>query len=132
MGSGDKFMMGEARPERVPKKVVNDLTKQFNEAFTTVGPVEMEWVYDGFSVWIVQLHKQKDSVTSEKNIIYPGNPKSFVKFKTSLGLEKLRELISGTDPTSKGIILVGDVGITSHFGDLLRNSKIPSKIDRKA
>ena len=90
----------------------------------------MEWVYDGLIVWIVQLHRQKDEITSEGNIIYPGSPASFHIFHTERGLESLRELISEVKGTSKGILLMGDVGITSHFGDLLRNAKIPSKIER--
>jgi len=30
------------------------------------------------------------------------------------------------------VVLVGNVGITSHFGDLLRGARIPSRIERPA
>ena len=47
------------------------------------------------------------------------------------GLESLRGLIASLKAGgNKGITLRGDIGLTSHFGDLLRRSKIPSRIKR--
>lgn len=129
-GRGDNFMMGRARPEKLPQEVIAAVKKQHQKAHNNLGPIEMEWVYDGLTVWIVQLSKIKSQVVLGENIIYPGKPKSFHKFYTSKGLEALRQLVSRVKDTSKGIILIGDVGITSHFGDLLRSAKIPSKIKR--
>jgi hypothetical protein len=47
-------------------------------------------------------------------------------------LEALRKLIAaiGEKNTDTGIILPGDVGITSHFGDLLRRARIPSRLKK--
>jgi hypothetical protein len=129
-GRGDGFMIGQAKPEKLPPEVIDAVTKQHKKAYDILGPIEMEWVYDGLTVWIVQLHRQKDEVALEGNIIYPGTPASFHPFHTEQGLESLRELIAEVKGSSKGILLIGDVGITSHFGDLLRNAKIPSKIER--
>ena len=35
----------------------------------------------------------------------------------------------GADYFGEGITIVGDVGVTSHFGDLLREAKIPSRVE---
>jgi len=129
-GRGDGFMIGRAKPIKLPPEVIDAVKTQHKKAYDILGPIEMEWVYDGLTVWIVQLHKQKDVIIVKGNIIYPGSPKSFHTFDTAQGLESLRELISKIQGTSKGILLKGDVGITSHFGDILRNAKIPSRIER--
>lgn len=129
-GRGDYFMVGRAKPEKLPIEVIGAVEKQHKKAYNYLGPVEMEWVYDGLTVWTVQLHKQKGQIPLDKNIIYPGHANTFIKFRTSLGLDALRMLVSKIKGTTRGIILFGDVGITSHFGDLLRNAKIPSKIER--
>jgi len=129
-GRGDGFMVGNAKPEKLPKEVVDAVKKQHGKVYGALGPIEMEWVYDGLSVWIVQLHRLKEKIAVTKNIIYPGTPESFQTFDTNEGLESLRTLISEIEGTSHGITLRGDVGITSHFGDLLRSAKIPSRIER--
>ena len=53
------------------------------------------------------------------------------RFEVKRGIEALRKLVdelrSGGE--NHGIILVGNVGITSHFGDILRRSGIPSRIE---
>jgi len=129
-GRGDGFMIGQAKPEKLPPEVIYAVKKQHKKAYDILGPIEMEWVYDGLTVWIVQLHRQKDEVILKGNIIYPGKLTSFHTFHTAQGLESLRKLIAKVQGSSKGILLMGDVGITSHFGDLLRNAKIPSRIER--
>ena len=44
----------------------------------------------------------------------------------------LRELIATINGAGDGIILVGRIGITSHFGDVLRRARIPSRIEEPA
>ena len=86
----------------------------------------MEWVADASQVWIVQLHC--GATKSSGSIIYPGNPSQYHEFDVEKGLEALRELVSSISNQNEGILLLGDVGITSHFGDVLRRAEIPSKI----
>lgn len=126
-GRGDEFMLGRAAPEALPVEVVKAVTNLYNQASEHLGPIEMEWVYDGQMAWIVQLNKGTKSTVGD--IIFPGKPKSIHRFEVENGLESLRELISKLC-SSEGVILVGDVGITSHFGDILRRAKIPSRIER--
>jgi hypothetical protein len=90
----------------------------------------MEWVFDGSEVWVVQLHKGGVSSTSTSTIV-PGQPSTFREFDVSLGLEALRLLLPDVQQLGEGILLIGDVGITSHFGDLLRRAGIPSTLVRR-
>jgi hypothetical protein len=95
-----------------------------------LGPCSFEWVYDydATKAWIVQLHRGVSS--SVGKVIYPG-PDGLLahRFHVSEGLEALRTLIRELDPEKDMVIVVGEVGITSHFGDLLRQAKIHSFIE---
>ena len=93
-----------------------------------LGNVSIEWVYDGKNVWIVQLNQLKNKII--KDIIVEGNPEKYIKFDVREGLNKLRDLITEIRNKNMGIELIGNIGITSHFGDLLRQSNIPSRIIR--
>ena len=129
-GMGDAFMVGEASPQELPGEVTKTVRELYLAAFHLLGPLEMEWVYDGKKAWVVQLHKSR--VSSSAEVIYPGEPGTFVRFNVGDGLEALREsiaLIKGQTP-GVGIILVGDIGITSHFGDILRKAEIPSRVEK--
>lgn len=123
-GRGDEFMLGKATGN-LPDGVLTAVTAEFEKAYANFGPVEMEWVFDGQKVWIVQLHRSMEA-EGDPNIIVPGVATEFIDFKVKDGLESLRELISHLSRTGKGIRLVGNVGVTSHFGDVLRKSGIPS------
>ena len=59
--------------------------------------------------------------------IHPGTPSRWRRFDPSLGLEHLRRLIATVAP-DEGIEIAGDVGVTSHAGDLLRRASIPSRL----
>lgn len=127
-GRGDAFMLGDAPPETLPREVENAVRGLYEAAFEKLGRVEMEWVYDGKKAWVVQLHKSRGG--SAGDVIVPGTRERFITFEVSDGLNALRKMISEIRDASVGIILVGDVGITSHFGDLLRKAEIPSRIER--
>lgn len=122
-GYGDAFMVGEVGRDDLPKEVVSAVTEVYESARAQLGAIRFEWVWDGTRVWIVQLHV--GATESSGNVIYPGEPSAWIDVQTSDGLEKLREVIS-TIQSGTGIKLHGNVGITSHFGDVLRKAKIPS------
>ncbi len=124
---GPDFMAGRASPEELPSEVIIAVSKTSALAAKQLGPVRIEWVYDGAVVWVVQLHI--GSVPSHHQVIYPGQVNEYERFDVTLGLEALRDLILTVKGNKKGIILVGRVGVTSHFGDILRKSKIPSRIE---
>lgn len=132
-GKGDKFMVGEQNRENLPQKVVNmvrNLNNQLRMYHKVMGDVSIEWVYDGMNVWVVQLNQIKLHLDSNKSdsIIVPGNPNYYEKVYVNDGLDSLREKIQLYKNKGVGIELIGNIGVTSHFGDLLRLYNIPSII----
>lgn len=128
-GTGDQFMLGQSFKHDLPYDVKNQLNKVMNKLRnynSLLGDVSIEWVYDGNEIWIVQLNQLKTN--GYGNIIVPGNPSCYEQFNVKQGLESLRDTIKSIQNKNIGIELIGSVGITSHFGDLLRQSNIPSRI----
>jgi hypothetical protein len=127
-GYGDAFMLGRTPPQYLPPSVIEKVEASFDAATTQLGPVRFEWVLDDQCVWIVQLHRGVTMTTG--GTIYPGKPTVEHRFRVERGLDALRSLISELPRGTKhGIILLGQVGVTSHFGDLLRRARIPSRVE---
>lgn len=124
-GFGDEFMVGERAPESLPTVVRDGVLATYETAAAILGPVRFEWVHDGRAVWVVQLHKGA-SITQGRTLV-PGHAERWHRFEVTRGISALRELIATCN--SDGVILIGRVGITSHFGDLLRRARIPSRIE---
>jgi hypothetical protein len=127
-GFGDEFMVGQAGAEELPEEVRAVVTRLFDSLSAHLGPVRMEWVHDGRAVWLVQLHR--GATQTSGSTIYPGAAPRYHAFRVEQGIEALRALISEVQGSGEGIVLVGNVGVTSHFGDLLRRARIPSHIER--
>ncbi len=126
-GFGEEFMTGRKAATELPAEVKDLVRDLYEKARVHLGPVRMEWVADQDKVWVVQLHR--GATKSSGSVVYPGDASSYHRFKVERGLEELRQLISEVRGTDQGVILVGDVGVTSHFGDVLRRAEIPSKIE---
>ena len=126
-GFGEDFMIGQKKPTILPDRIIRSVQALYNQVYAKLGPVRMEWVADSKRVWIVQLHS--GATKSSGRTIYPGHVLSYHKFEVERGLEELRKLVSTIQGKGEGIVLVGNVGITSHFGDVLRRAEIPSKIE---
>lgn len=129
-GKGDAFMAGEAPPDTLPPAVVRAVTELYHRLSDRLHPISMEWVYDGRQVWVVQLHR-RGIPTTAPGVIVPGEAEYYHRFEVKRGIEALRRLVDevGAEGKEHGIILVGNVGVTSHFGDILRRSGIVSRID---
>ncbi len=125
-GWGEDFMLGQAAPEKLPRRVVGAVEELYEVAAATLGPVRMEWVFDGRHVWVVQFHK--GATKSSGGTIVPGEPVRFRRFDVSEGVDALRTVAADAQTKGEGIELVGNVGVTSHFGDILRRQGVPSKI----
>jgi hypothetical protein len=126
-GRGDRFMLGDMPPEPLPARISSDVRAALKRASSSLGDARVEWAHDGESVWILQLHR--GSVESLGRVIYPGESSVEHSFRVEQGLEALRELAASVEGTGEGIVLVGQVGVTSHFGDVLRRAQIPSRIE---
>jgi hypothetical protein len=105
--------------------VADDVRRVGAHAAAALGPVRFEWAHDGDQVWVLQLHLAE--AAGSETTIHPGAPSRWRRFDPSLGLEKLRELIASVDG-DEGIEIAGQIGVTSHAGDLLRRAAVPSRL----
>jgi hypothetical protein len=44
------------------------------------------------------------------------------------GIEAFREVVAEAMSKGEGVVILGNVGVTSHFGDILRKAQVPSRI----
>jgi hypothetical protein len=136
-GKGDQFMVGEKNTEKLPEEViraVQDLNNKIRLQHKILGDISIEWVYDGENVWIVQMNQlriKSEAEYNQKQVIVSGNPTHYEKVYVNDGLDNLRNKIKQLDKRNVGIELIGNIGITSHFGDLLRLAGIPSILLRE-
>lgn len=128
-GKGDEFMLGRVQPRRLPAKVIDDIRNVDQLLRQRLGHVRFEWVHDGERVWIVQLHKGATKSTS--TTLVPGDPSEWFAFKSEQGLEALREFLNAL-PVGAGVLMEGEVGLTSHLADLVRKSGRPTRLVRLA
>jgi hypothetical protein len=118
-------MLARAAPARLPERVLDDVRRVGAGAEAALGPVRLEWAHDGDQAWVLQL--QLATVASSPTTICPGTASRWHRFDPSLGLERLRELIASVGQ-GEGIEVAGDIGVTSHAGDLLRRAAVPSRL----
>ena len=120
-------MLGQRTFEVLPPEIIADVEKTYVEAASAIGAVRFEWVHDGERVWIVQLHKGGTSSTAAT--LVPGEAAKWAVFDASRGLEELRRFLEGL-PHDVGVCVEGEIGLTSHFADLLRKTKRPARISK--
>jgi len=128
-GSGEDFMLGKIGPEKLPANVKYAVLNLYEHAYKHLNAVEMEWVHDGNSPWIVQIHKSYIASNVKSTSLSFQQLEKYHYFDIQLGIEALRKLINTLKGQNQGIILVGNIGITSHFGDILRSAGIPYQIE---
>jgi hypothetical protein len=124
-GEGDRFMLGIDPPEALPVEVVWAVERAFSALSARLGPVRFEWVHDGDTAWIVQLHRGA-TLTSAATIV-PGDATSWQEFRVEKGLEQLRSVLDSM-PSGAGLMLVGEVGLTSHVADIVRRAGVPARL----
>ena len=124
-GEGEALMLGTALPEDLPQSIIDDVIGLFNKASEKLGVVRFEWVHDGSQVWIVQLHR--GGTTTQDGVIVPGEALVWKEFEIARGLPLLRAELQKMVP-GEGILIVGQMGLTSHVADVLRKSKIPARM----
>ena len=93
-----------------------------------MGPAGIEWVFDGNTVWLVQLNitdSQHRHVAFGKNI-------QWVEFQFGKGmLEDFRRKVIEFRGTGKGLIIIGDVSPLSHLGEIAENQNVPVLFTRQ-
>jgi hypothetical protein len=128
-GEGDRFMLGQRGPERLPTEIAAAVERTYVDAVSAIGAVRFEWVHDGERVWIVQLHR--GGTNSAAATLVPGEAAKWVVFKASQGLDELRHFLASL-PADVGVRIEGEIGLTSHFADLLRKTKRPARISGRS
>jgi hypothetical protein len=126
-GYGDSLMLGRMTPSDLPSSVENRVRELYDLLWHDLGSIRLEWVDDGTDVWVLQL--QQEIAKSSGTVIVPGETDRFIEFQADEGLEKLRSIVRSVEPNT-GVILVGNVGMTSHMADVLRRAEIPSRLVR--
>jgi hypothetical protein len=129
-GQGDKFMVGGKVRQDVLATVHAAVNKLHNELVSRLRSVKFEWVWDGAHPWIVQLHRSPKAIS--RDIIYPGEPSNWEvfnphAFSSEDVLGQLRELVARVAGKDIGVIVSGDIGVTSHVGDILSEACVPSR-----
>src|SRR5580704_2146826 len=129
-GFGDDFMLGRVGPSHLEASLVTRLEDLHSTLRHRVGSVRAEWVFDGQTIWVIQL--QQEAPISSGRTIVPGEVDSELEFDVSDGLSGLRELVELAREGRVGIKIVGNVGMTSHIADVLRRHNVPSRIVPRA
>lgn len=124
-GEGDRLMLGLDRPEPLPAFVADDVKSLHRRLCATLGPVRFEWVHDGLRAWVVQLHL--GATRSAGSVLVPGDADAWVEFAVEGGLSALRKTLDEL-PEGTGLLLVGEVGLTSHVADLVRRAGSPARL----
>jgi hypothetical protein len=124
-GEGETFMKGESGAERLPSHVTAEVEELFEMAKAILGAIRFEWAYDGQTAWLLQLHR--GATQSAGNVIFPGDARQWKAFNPAAGLEVLREMIASSGP-GDGLMVTGEIGLTSHLADLIRRAGIPAQI----
>ena len=124
-GEGDKLMLGLNKPEPLPGHVVDEVRAVHQRLSSALGPVRLEWVHDGARAWVLQLHL--GATASLGSTLVPGDAESWVRFQVERGLAPLRDTLAAL-PERTGIVLVGEVGLTSHVADLVRKAGAPARL----
>lgn len=126
-GEGDRFMLGLDLPETLPEAIVSDVHEIHSRLATPLGPVRFEWVHDGSQAWVLQLHR--GATTSSGSILVPGEPDVWERIDATKPLDEIRAAVDGMDHDI-GLILVGDVGLTSHIADVVRKAGRPARLEQ--
>ena len=124
-GEGDKLMLGLQRPEPLPGHVADEVRAVHQRLSAALGPVRLEWVHDGVRTWVIQLNL--GATASTGSTLVPGDAETWIRFPVERGLARLRDTLKSL-PTGAGIVLVGEVGLTSHIADVVRKAGAPARL----
>lgn len=121
-GYGDDFMLGLKAAAPLPAAVHDAVAAAVARLAAAFGPVTCEWVYAAGRVWIVQVNQVHTAQA------HPGDV-TWLDFDATDGLEALRTMVSELE-LGHGIVVHGNVGVTSHIGDVLRRACVPHLFQR--
>jgi hypothetical protein len=127
-GIGSSFMLGQKAAQLLPSTTIAAVRLLMDNLVRVVGgTLKIEWAYGENIVWILQMQQLDHPVRDA--VVVPGEATRFRRFDVGDGIEQFREFTAKAKAVGDGIVLVGSVGVTSHFGDILRRSGVPSRIE---
>lgn len=127
-GIGTEFMLGLQPPQTLPSKTVSAVRDLMANIIRVVGgTLKIEWAFDDELVWILQMQQVEHA--TQGVVVVPGNAEHLRRFDVTAGIDRFREFVADAKRSGDGVLIVGSVGITSHFGDILRRSGVPSRIE---
>jgi len=124
-GAGDRLMLGLDRPEPLPTFVTEEVEAVHRRLSAILGPLRLEWVHDDRRAWVVQL--QLGATQTTGSVLVPGEASNWVEFRVQDGIEQLRKRLDGLVGDT-GLVLIGEVGVTSHIADLVRRAGAPARL----
>lgn len=127
-GEGDAFMLGTALPQDLPEPLRRDVAALHAHLADQLGPVRLEWVHDGAGAWLVQLHV--GATRTSASALVEGDAERWYRFPVERGLAELRRFLADL-PGQAGLVIEGDVGLTSHIADVVRKWGRPARIERR-
>jgi hypothetical protein len=127
-GEGDAFMVGAAGATELPPEVLCSVRDAHRQACDLLGPVDLEWVFDGTLVWIVQV--SKTAIRAHEGEHEPHL--AWVEFQYGTGrLEEYRSLVTSLAGRNTGVRVVGNVSPLSHVGEIAELAGVPVKFVRE-
>ncbi|MGA2985025.1 MAG: hypothetical protein ABSG32_14525 [Terriglobia bacterium] len=127
-GIGSDFMLGQKAAQLLPPKTITAVKQLLDNLVRVVGgTLKIEWACDEDFIWILQMQQLEHPVRDA--VVVPGEATRFRRFDVGDGIEQFREFAAEAKAAGDGIVLIGSVGVTSHFGDILRRSGVPSHIE---
>ena len=121
-GEGDSFMLGGTGEARLPSRVVAAVRHLHAHSCELLGPVDIEWVFDGSSAWIVQLNSSRVKSRTELD----ASTISWIDFAYRKDrLEEFRKLASSLRDSRSGIVVHGNVSALSHVGEIAQILGVP-------
>lgn len=130
-GRGDQFMIAATAKATIPARIHASVNALHDQLISHLGSVKFEWVSDGREIWLLQLHRRPKGLA--ENVIYPGEPAQWVSFnprqyEPDQVLDQLKSLVDSIANQGVGVVVQGDIGVTSHVGDILAEAKVPSRL----
>jgi hypothetical protein len=119
-------MMSQQMKDELPNEVCRAVSQVQQRLQELIGPISMEWAYDGKTVWILQLHQELSPGSGD--VIVPGNAESWYDFDVAQGLSALRELARTAARSGCGIEFKQGVALTSHAAAIVRKVGVPARV----
>jgi hypothetical protein len=124
-GEGDSFMIGDVDSVPLPDRVFQAVRETYERTRRVLGAVELEWVFDGATAWIVQVNRGARSVRTGHGV-RDAEASQWETFAFRKGmLEEFRQQIKRLEGTGKGVVVIGNVSPLSHIGEIADMAGVP-------